>query len=137
MRVSPASSEGGHFNPENLTAAQTQACLDIFHTAGTHFVSKITVGEVIFQVFAYPSDRFQNVKKAYASNDFTGENAVAFAMFTTDANTGAYGYVKEFGNILSMSGDASLQKSLRLVSGRTISGHNRAVSSLPGWATDK
>lgn len=56
----------GRFSPENMTKNNAQEYIDLFTDYGTHFVSKTTVGDVIFQVFAFPSSRFQIIKNAYA-----------------------------------------------------------------------
>ncbi|ODA40653.1 MAC/perforin domain-containing protein [Desulfosporosinus sp. BG] len=104
----------GNFSPENFTKDSAQAYIDFFKDYGTHFVSKITAGDVLFQVFAFPSNRFKTIKSAYASgkNPLSGPEAVSFDYFTTDANTGAFGFVKEYGKILCLSGDEQLTESL-------------------------
>ncbi|WNF16375.1 MAC/perforin domain-containing protein [Microcystis aeruginosa] len=106
--------KSGRFSPDNITQANAQAYLDFFKVWGTHFVSKVTAGDVIFQVFAYPSQRFERIKKAYANgkNPLSGPEAVSFNYFTTDSNTGAFGFVKEYGKILCLSGDNKLNETL-------------------------
>src|SRR6185503_17202737 len=98
--------------PTRLTAAQAQQCLDVFSQWGTHFVSRISVGDLIFQVFCYRSAQYATVKREFASNDFSGYNAVNFASLTTDANTGTHGFVAVFGKITCMSGDPAVQQSI-------------------------
>lgn len=97
-----------------LTQEDANAYLSIFARWGTHFVSSITVGDQIVQVFAYDVDRFERIQEAFtaSSNDFTGPNAVNFRYFTTDANTGAFGYVRQYGKILCFSNASELQQSL-------------------------
>jgi hypothetical protein len=104
----------GRFSPDNITQENAQAYLDFFKVYGTHFISKVTAGDVIFQVFAYPSRRFEKVKKAYASgkNPLSGSEAISFHYFTSNANTGAFGFVKEYGKILCLSGDKKLNETL-------------------------
>jgi len=79
--------------------------LDHFKTWGTHFVSQVDVGDTIMQVFAYPSAKFERVKKAYASgeNSLSGPDSVDFVYYTTDLNKGEYGFVKEYGQIINLS----------------------------------
>nr|WP_010248678.1 hypothetical protein [Acetivibrio cellulolyticus] len=102
----------GHFDPSQFTVEHAQKYLSSFQTYGTHFISQVMFGDCIFQVFAYEQNKFKSVKRAFNSNNFTGENAMNFLMYTTDANTGTYGYVKEYGNILSFSGDLKLKNDL-------------------------
>src|SRR5262249_50679896 len=88
--------------------------LSLFRKYGTHFASKIQYGDRIFQVFAYPSERFKAVRAAYASgeNPLSGHRAVSFSYYTTPAKTGSNGYVSAHGRILSASGDEALAKSV-------------------------
>lgn len=103
------------FSPDNLGVADAQAYLDIFATYGTHFISRITLGDLLFQVFSMAADPFEKVKAVYAGNKhpLKGEGAEAFAMFTTDGRTGAFGKVREYGRIVSLSGDPALATALK------------------------
>jgi hypothetical protein len=104
----------GTFSPANINVNDANDYLNVFSNYGTHFVSRMTMGDTIFQVFAMPSTRFEDVKKAYSSgkNPLNGQGSEAFSLFTSDANTGAFGYVKEFGNIISFSNDPALAAAL-------------------------
>ncbi|MGZ3457385.1 MAG: hypothetical protein ACXU86_02650, partial [Archangium sp.] len=90
-----------------------QNTLKFQRTYGTHYVSKVAVGDTILQVFAYPSEKFERVKRAYANqpNKLSGPDAANFVYFTTDLNVGEYGYVKEFGKILNLSNCKAFQSS--------------------------
>ena len=112
VQVRPALGDTKHFDPGRLTAGQAQECLDVFSHWGTHFVSSISVGDLIFQVFCYRSARSSTVKREFASNDFSGYNAVNFASLTTDANTGTHGFVAALGTITCLSGDPAIQQSI-------------------------
>ena len=72
---------------------------------------------MIYQVFAYPSDRFKKVKKGYDSNNLNvpGPNAVNFDYYTVpyDEEKGPYGFVQENSPILSMSGDSAIEESVK------------------------
>lgn len=103
-----------HFNhphlPDDvsqLNAKDANAYLDAFKAWGTHYVSQVDIGDQILQVFAFESSQFARVRKAYegSGNKLSGPEAVDFEYFTTDANTGEYGFVKEYGNLLCMSND--------------------------------
>ncbi|TCW87380.1 hypothetical protein C5O80_05565 [Burkholderia sp. SRS-46] len=110
-----------HFHPAgvddtvaNLTQGDANAYLDTFARWGTHFVSSIVVGDQIVQVFAYDADRFERVRAAFDSpdNNFTGIRAADFQHFTTDANRGAFGFVRQYGKILCFSNARVFQHSL-------------------------
>ena len=79
--------EGSQDTAADLTLRDANLFLDNFAEWGTHFVSSITVGDQIIQVFAYEAERFARVQQAFngSENDFTGANAVKFQYFTTDA----------------------------------------------------
>lgn len=106
--------EGSQDTAADLTLRDANLFLDNFAEWGTHFVSSITVGDQIIQVFAYEAERFARVQQAFngSENDFTGANAVKFQYFTTDAEKGAFGFVKQFGNILNLSHSPQFQQSL-------------------------
>ena len=108
-----------YFRPQNnldeiarLKPDEANEFIDVFSTWGTHFVSKITVGDQIIQVFAYTSDRFERVKQGFYKNKFSGPDSVNFQYFTTDEATGAFGYVTGFGKILCLSNSDEFKKSL-------------------------
>lgn len=96
----------------DLTPADANAYLTQFAQYGTHFVSSISVGDQIVQVFAYEEERFKKVKEGFEKNDFTGPNSVDFRYYTTDANKGKFAYVKEYGKILCFSNNKKFQESM-------------------------
>jgi hypothetical protein len=91
------------------------AYLESFREWGTHFISRVTLGDRIFQVFAHPRDRFAKIKAAYAipGNVLCGPGAASFAQFTTDADRGHFGYVAEYGKLLAASGDGKVEASVK------------------------
>jgi hypothetical protein len=111
-RVKP---RGAAFNPSEVSQQDAQGYLDLFSQQGTHYISKITEGDVVFQVYAMPKERFDRVRKIYTNkkDELSGPDAVLFRQFTTNAKTGAYGYVNEYGNILSFSQSGELTDTLK------------------------
>ena len=103
------------FSPNDIDPKIANEYLDFFAQQGTHYVSSMVLGDVIFQVFAMPEERFQRVKKFYASqpDKLKGQEAVLFRQFTTDANTGAFGYVREYGKLLDFSLSETLAKAVK------------------------
>jgi hypothetical protein len=95
------------------TPDDIQSYFNFFQTYGTHFVSKIHAGDVIYQVFAYGAQAFAAIQKAYTKSPgrLSGPLAVNFDYYTTKSN-GAYGYVAQYGNILNLSGDPALGASV-------------------------
>ncbi|BFT30213.1 hypothetical protein D210916BOD24_13890 [Alteromonas sp. D210916BOD_24] len=98
-----------------LKEKDANAYLDTFAEWGTHFVSSVTVGDQLIQVFAYEADRFERIKIAYTQpdNELSGSKAVDFQYFTTDASTGHFGYVSEYGKLLCLSHSSTFQNSLQ------------------------
>ncbi|MFA0961079.1 hypothetical protein AB9P05_04695 [Roseivirga sp. BDSF3-8] len=107
-RVKP---RGAAFSPDKVSAEDANGYLDCFRQLGTHFISRMELGDMIFQVYAMPSARFERVKKIYADqkDKLSGPQAELFRQYTTDANTGAFGYVSEYGRILSLSLSSKIQ----------------------------
>lgn len=102
----------GHSQLEDagrLTTERATIVLDSFEEFGTHYVSAVTLGDVILQVFAYPADKFQRIEKAYANpqNPLAGPGAEDFAQFTTDKKSGPYGFVAQYGRLLNLSNSST------------------------------
>jgi hypothetical protein len=102
------------FTPNDITPEIANEYLGFFAEQGTHYVSSMELGDVIFQVFAMPDARFQRVKKIYAEqpNMLKGQEAVLFRQYTTNAKTGAFGYVSEYGKVLDFSLSETLAKAV-------------------------
>lgn len=84
---------------------------------GTHYVSAVTLGDTIMQVFAYRADRWTEIKEAYKDPDdpeaaLSGPGARLFAQFTTVRTDGAFGYVEQFGHILCLSHSQTFRDSI-------------------------
>ncbi|MEL6581635.1 MAG: MAC/perforin domain-containing protein, partial [Cyanobacteria bacterium J06621_12] len=92
----------------------TQA-IDSFGDYGTHYISSVQLGDTILQVFAYSQEDFERLKLAYSDgqNPLSGAGSQDFAQFTTNSNTGAFGYVADYGNIISLSNSEIFQTTLR------------------------
>ncbi|HEU5003438.1 MAG TPA: hypothetical protein VFW71_11760 [Actinomycetota bacterium] len=97
-----------------LDRRRAEHFLEHFARWGTHFVSRIDIGDAIVQVFAFPEQRFARIKKAYADgkNPLSGPGAVEFVYFTTDAVKGEFGYVAEYGAVLCLSNSDRFRTSL-------------------------
>ncbi|NET87949.1 MAG: hypothetical protein F6K45_07620 [Kamptonema sp. SIO1D9] len=89
--------------------------LDSFADYGTHYVSSVLLGDTILQVFAYTREKFDKIKPAYANgqNPLSGPGSQDFAQFTTDSATGIFGYVSDYGNLISLSNSDIFQTTLR------------------------
>lgn len=111
-RVKP---RGSAFDPAVVNTDDANKYLAFFEKQGSHFVSGITLGDVIFQVLAMPTERFQKVKKIYStiSDKLSGAQAMLFRQYTTDHNTGMFGYVRQYGKILNFTQSKTLADSVQ------------------------
>lgn len=102
------------FSPDNITVEDANGYLHFFETQGTHFISGIYFGDVIFQIFQMQEKQYWRVKNKYENHPdkLSGSDAILFTQYTTDCNSGAFGYVQQYGNILSFSQSETLKKSL-------------------------
>ncbi len=98
-----------------LSETNANAFIKSFQVWGTHFISRVAVGDRMFQVFAHPKDRFAKIKTAYSvpDNMLSGPGAASFAQFTTDVSLGHFGYVAEYGSLLVASGDKKVEASIQ------------------------
>lgn len=110
IKIRKATDDENEFNPALFTVKKAQRCLDFYNKYGTHFVSQAVCGDAIFQVFAFEKTNYERVKNICEKNDFTEEESLNFLPYITDANTGAFGYVKEYGTLLCYSRDPQLEQ---------------------------
>ncbi len=104
----------------NLRHSEAQDYLDAYYTYGTHFVSAIDYGEMIYQVFAYEPGDFAELESAFAKDAAGGEEvsgpvALSYRYYTTAVNmqTGQrYGYVRQYGHIRAVSDDPRLGRTV-------------------------
>jgi hypothetical protein len=98
-----------------LNESSATEALDSFTDYGTHYVSSVQLGDTILQVFAYTQEKFESIKHTYADgkNPLSGLGSRNFVQFTTDSATGVFGYVAEYGNIISLSNSDIFQRTLR------------------------
>ncbi|OJT18194.1 hypothetical protein BO221_42725 [Archangium sp. Cb G35] len=93
--------------------AQAARCLEFCREFGTHFVSSVTVGEILLQVFVYDRAAFAEVAAAARAvqdrgGSITGYEALDFAYY---ARPGAGA---QAGRLVSHSRDPALAESCRL-----------------------
>lgn len=91
-------------NESGLNLKKANHILEFLEEFGSHYISGIDFGDTILQVFAYSNEKFEKIKQAYANGDpFSGFDASYFMQYTTDASTGLFGYVRQYGNIICLS----------------------------------
>lgn len=113
IKIRKAANKGNEFDPALFPVEKAQKCLDLYNKYGTHFVSRAICGDAIFQIFAYEQTNYERIKSIYGKNNFSNERSLDFMPYITDANTGEFGYVKEYGKILCYSGDPQLTQDLK------------------------
>ncbi len=116
--LTPASApeSGSVLYDSKLSLADASSYLAAIYKLGTHFVSEITVGDQLIQVFAYDSTHFKTLQAEFANDATTqpdgtlavsGLVANAWAYYTSPLN-GNYGFVANYGSIATISRDATL-----------------------------
>ena len=104
------------YSPDDIGQQDAQLYLDLFAEQGSHYISKITYGDVIFQVLAMPKHRFERVQKKYTGREhqLSGPDTYYFRQFTSaySPEDGPYGYVETHGKILSFSQSPQLANTL-------------------------
>ncbi|GFN31702.1 hypothetical protein [Paenibacillus xylaniclasticus] len=104
-----------------FTLEQAQSTLAFGYDYGTHFVSSVSIGDVIFQVFALDKAEFGQLQAAFKQDaDSNGEvtdlNALNYQYYTTPVNEVSgqkYGFIAQYGSIVSFSQDAALAASIK------------------------
>ncbi len=108
--------DGSVLYDSKLSKADAAAYVAALYQLGTHFVSEITAGDVLVQVFAYDDAHFKILRAAFAGDatvqpDGTlavvGQTAAAWAYYSSLAK-GDYGFVAKCGQLTSFSRDPAL-----------------------------
>ena len=89
--------------------------LTFFETFGSHFVSSVTAGDVLLQVFAYESAEYKKLVKIYSdrAQDLSGPTAPTFAYFTVPhSKSTGYGYTSAVSKLWLASDDPAMSKTL-------------------------
>lgn len=99
-----------------VTLEGARGYMAFFETFGSHFVSSVTVGDVLMQVFAYESAEYKKLVEIYRDrpNDLSGPTAQSFVYFTVPHTTSTgYGFTAAIGKICLTSNDPALEKTLK------------------------
>ncbi len=104
----------------SLTPDQGKTLLSLYYDFGTHFVSKVKLGDVIFQVFAINSNMYEDIKSVFAGesadqDEISGIDSLSYIYYTTPYNENSrhmYGYVSQYGSIISFAQDPVLSTTL-------------------------
>ena len=99
----------------NVSMSGANGYLRFYETFGSHFVSRVDVGDSIFQVFAFAETEYKKVVDVYTDrpDDLSGLAAQSFALFTTPRNDAGYGRTAAIGNICIISKDPLMETSLK------------------------
>ncbi|MFK2891574.1 hypothetical protein ISS98_10615 [Dyella flagellata] len=112
-----APSKGSVLYDSRISKADAEQYLAAQYQLGSHFVSQIVSGDVLFQVFAYDAAHYKVVQGAFKSDAtaqpdgsfaVTGSNATGWAYLTSAAAQGR-GFVAEYGVLGCLSGDPALE----------------------------
>lgn len=97
-----------------LSQVEVQGYLDFYSQYGTHFVSQVSFGDTIYQVFAYEKEDFAIIQTALVQHpeQFSGMLAFAFSFYTRPKNVQGYGSAVQTGNICSLSRDSAFSQSV-------------------------
>lgn len=86
-----------------LTMPEAKACASIIKRYGTHVLHNVVFGDVIFQVFVFDQETFAQIKEL--EQDLTVER---FVMFSIPNLAEGFGFVKQYGKLLSMANSKQL-----------------------------
>ncbi len=108
--------KGSVLYDSKITKADADGYVTQLYNLGTHFVSQLTVGDRLIQVFAYDAAHFKVVRDAFKTDAtvqpdgslaVTGLTASGWAYYTSQAS-GQFGFVKSYGHLVALSRDPAL-----------------------------
>jgi hypothetical protein len=110
LRVSEKIHDGAA-RDATVTARQAARYVDYFYDLGTHYVSRIQVGDLLLQVLVCQPARYQALKQQLLreanSTCVRGDLVSALRIFTSSE------WIQSYGRIISASGDVALTQSLQ------------------------
>ncbi|HMQ49113.1 MAG TPA: MAC/perforin domain-containing protein [Saprospiraceae bacterium] len=97
---------------QGMDASGVQRFIDFFNQYGTHYVSKVITGDVIYQIFAYDAAVFASIKNLYQKHkdSFNSAAILSFRKFTTPVQVSSgktTGYAAQIGHLCIKSQDDS------------------------------
>ncbi len=104
-----------------ITKAAAGGYMDQLYNLGTHFVSQLTMGDRLIQVFAYDASQFEQLRVAFAheatpqpdgSLAVTGPAAAYWEIYTSQGGTSGLVADHGYGRLVTLSRDAALQKAI-------------------------
>lgn len=116
--LKPAAATGGNAVLYDWQIAKTDADAYVaaLYSLGTHYVSQLTTGDRLIQVFAYDAKNFAILQTAFANDAttqpdgtlaVTGSTAAGYVYYTSQVN-GSYGFVSTYGSLVALSRDPAL-----------------------------
>uniref|UniRef100_UPI00358F5283 uncharacterized protein n=1 Tax=Myxine glutinosa TaxID=7769 RepID=UPI00358F5283 len=99
----------------DVSMAGAHGYLSFYETFGSHFVSSVDAGDLIFQVFAYAEADYKKLVNVYTDHpdDLRGPTSHSFALYTSPRNDAGYGHTAAIGSICIASKDPSMETSLK------------------------
>ncbi|HMQ48475.1 MAG TPA: hypothetical protein PKA00_06160 [Saprospiraceae bacterium] len=101
----------------NLGTADIQNFLDFFNRYGSHYVSQVTTGDVIYQIFSFNASDYATISAYYKANPdkLYGLQALSFEVYTNpkhQVGNNTFGYATQVGLLNIMSNDAAFAQSV-------------------------
>jgi hypothetical protein len=121
LKPAQESPAGSVLYESKITKSDADQYVDAIYQLGTHFVSEITAGDLLLQVFAYAPKQFAILQASFASDAttqpdgsraVTGSTATSWAYYTTTYD-GTYGFAANYGQLLALSRDAALTTAIQ------------------------
>ena len=116
LKPAQAPQQGSVLYDSKITKPDADQYVEAIYQLGTHFVSIISAGDMLLQVFAYAPKQFALMRKNFEQDAtlqpdgtwaVTGQPASAWAFYTSELNE-PYGYVTGYGQLLCLSRDPAL-----------------------------
>ncbi len=115
-----APEQGSVLYDSKISKPEADAYVSALYALGTHFVSQITAGDRLIQVFAYDAAHFKILQSAFQDDAtaqpdgtlaVTGAAASGWSYYTSSVN-GTYGFVANYGKLVCISRDPALPSAI-------------------------
>ncbi len=91
---------------QNMKPLDTASLLNFYSSVGTHFIAGYTVGDFVYQAFAYEQSDYQMIKERYPTEESRSSPEVVFSFPRyTEIKTEFEGYAKYYGPVKIASAD--------------------------------
>jgi hypothetical protein len=85
--------------------------LSFFNSYGTHYISFLEIGDIMYQVFIYEDDDLKEIENKYETSLLSGQTALSFQQYTEPKSK--YGGFSKYAGVLNLASEDTQFESMK------------------------